>query len=955
MSATQGGSDLTSELEHCLRRSGIDEVDTDARRRAEYSSDASLYRVPPRAVAFPRDGSDIEAAVEVARTMGVPITPRGAGTSIAGNAVGPGIVLDTRRHMSKILEVDPTSRTARVEPGVVLDDLQVAAGRHGLRFGPDPSSHDRCTLGGMIGNNACGSRALGYGRTVDHVLALDVVTGTGERVRLESRPSQSSPAIIETVTHALSGYRHAIEHELDRFTRQVSGYALHEIFRDAPAKALVGSEGTCAITVEAELSLVPDPPVRALAVLGYEDMAAAADAVPPLLDHMLSALEGLDSRIVDVVRQRRGTSALPDLPPGGGWLFAEVAGEDAAEVTARARRLADGAQCRGHRVVTDPAEMKALWRIREDGSGLVARSGPRPAHAGWEDAAVPPERLGDYLRDFDALLLSHDLIGVPYGHFGDGCVHVRIDFPLDEAVGPATFRRFLFDAARLVASHGGSISGEHGDGRARSELLAEMYPPHILEAFAVFKGVFDPDEILNPGVLTRPQPVDANLRSLPTIDDADVDGFGFGHDQGSFARAVHRCTGVGKCVSTQHGPGRVMCPSYLATGDERDSTRGRARVLQEMVDGRLLEGGASDPAVHDALKLCLACKGCLSDCPTGVDMATYKAEVLHRTFRGRLRPRTHYTLGRIPLLARIASAAPTIANAIARTPFIGGLLRTLAGVDERRGLPELASRARQRRLRDAAARALPSPPRGSPTALLWIDTFTHRFSPETGVAALRVLRDAGYAVEVAEDLCCGVPLISTGQLDAARRRLSRTITRLHRTAADGGVIVGLEPSCTAVLRGEAPDLVGTDAARRVAAATRTLSEALTARRPHWRPPDLTGVQVVAQPHCHHHAVMGWAADERLLRAAGASVEIVGGCCGLAGNFGMEQGNYAVSQTIAETALLPAVNRFPHATVLADGFSCRTQLAEFGDRPGRHLAELLADHLGESAGQPGPGS
>ncbi|MFA9444649.1 FAD-binding and (Fe-S)-binding domain-containing protein [Egicoccus sp. AB-alg6-2] len=931
------------EVAAALRRAGVRDVDTSTRRRAEYSSDASLYRVPPTVVAFPHDADDLAAALEVARSLGVPVTARGAGTSIAGNAIGPGIVLDVRRHMDRVLELDPQARHAVVQPGVVLDDLQRVLALHGLRFGPDPSSHDRCTLGGMIGNNACGSRALGYGRTVDNVVALDVVAGTGERLLATADPSPSSPLAGAALALA-QRHGEVIRTELDRFSRQVSGYGLHHLLPERGsdlARALVGSEGTCALTAAAVLALVPEPAVTALVVLGYEDMVAAAEATPGLLGHDAVAIEGMDARIVDVVRSRRGR--VPDLPDGGGWLVVELAGESVGDLMSRVPALLADAGARDHRTITDPAEARELWRIREDGAGLVARATPTPSHAGWEDAAVPPARLGAYLGDFDRLLEHHGLKGVPYGHFGDGCVHVRIDFPFHEPRGRAVFRGFLTDAAALVASHGGTVSGEHGDGRARSELLPAMYGPDAIAAFAAFKGLLDPDDLLNPGVLVRPAAVDAELRVAGGHRLTDGLALHYDQDGGDFAAAVHRCTGIGRCTTTHAAPGRVMCPSYLATGDERDSTRGRARVLQEMVDGRLVAGGWSSPEVHDALELCLACKGCASDCPTGVDMGTYKVEVLHQTYRRRLRPRTHYSLGWLPRWARLAARVPRATAWAMGRPRLVRLAKQVAGIDPGRRVPELTTDDLQ-----TWFEARERPPGEGGDVLLWVDTFTRRFAPRVGRAAVEVLESAGLTVRLTgPDQCCGLTWISTGQLATARRLVRRLVDDLAAEIDRSGgalTVLGLEPSCTAVLRQDAMHLLGHDdpAARTVAAATRTLAEVLASRRPAWTPPRLDGVTVVAQPHCHHHAVMGWHADRALLAACGATVEQVGGCCGLAGDFGMTRGRRDVSVRIAESALLPALRTAGRdAVVLADGFSCRTQVADLTGRRSVHLAELLA--------------
>lgn len=942
-SARAGGGAGAEAVASALRRVGV-EADVSARRRAEYATDASLYRVVPTAVAFPRTADEVTAALGVCRELGVPVTARGAGTSIAGNAVGTGLVLDFSRHMNTIHHIDPEARTAVVDPGVVLDDLQRAAAPYGLRFGPDPSTHGRCTLGGMIGNNACGSRALGYGRTADNVVALDVLTGSGERLTVRKGADPAASPTLRALRDVVRARLGVIRTELGRFGRQVSGYSLEHLLPERDfdvASALVGTEGTLGVVLGATVRLVPAPAATALAVLGYPDMACAADAVPSVLPFAPVAVEGLDARIVDVVRRTRGPGEVPEVPRGGGWLFAEIGADTVAEAQAAARALADASGALDTRVVTDPAEAAALWRIREDGAGLATRG--RPAHAGWEDAAVPPGGLGAYLREFEALLAGHGLTGVPYGHFGDGCVHIRIDFPLQRADGTAVFKGFLEDAARLVARHGGSMSGEHGDGRARGALLPHMYSPGALDAFAAVKGVFDPDDLLNPGVIVRPRPVEADLR-LPAAKPYRKDlAFAYAEDDGDFGRAVHRCTGVGKCRTTRvpQGSGGVMCPSFRATRDEKDSTRGRARVLQELVNGTgPLVGGWGSPEVEEALDLCLACKGCSSDCPSGVDMATYKAEALHQRYKGRPRPPAHYALGWLPRWSRMGSLAPGLANRTMTGP-LGGIVKRLVGVDTRRAMPAFAPRTFRSWFRGRHA-----PGTGGDPVLLWVDTFTDHYTPQVGMAAVRVLEDAGHTVRIPErKLCCGLTWISTGQLDAARRILGRSVAALAPYAEAGIPVVGLEPSCTAVFRGDAAELLGpSPRTSAVAGATRTLAEVL-GERAGWTPPPLEGTRVVAQPHCHHHAVMGWNTDRALLERAGASVRTVEGCCGLAGNFGAERGHYDTSVAVAGAALLPAAREASEgARFLTDGFSCRTQLGQLARREGTHLAELLAEKL-----------
>ncbi len=912
-----------------LRAAGVADVDDSTLARALASTDASLYRVVPRVVVRPRHADEIQAVLAVARETGTPVTARGAGTSIAGNAVGPGIVVDCSRHLDRVLSVDPESRRAVVQPGVVHASLQREALRHGLRFGPDPSTHNRCTVGGMVGNNACGSRALGYGRTADNVDGLTALLGTGEVARLGAEePTAGTAARLRDLVAA--DLAHVRTH-FGRFSRQVSGYSLEHLLpeRLRPDRFLVGSEGTLALVLEATVRLVEEPPARSLVVLGFASMVEAADAVPALLPLAPVACEGLDSRLVDVVLA--AGRPVPELPRGGGWLFVETIGGSDAECRAAAARVVGVAGALDHRLVADPGEAATLWRLREAGAGLAARSLDRPAYPGWEDAAVPPERLGAWLRRFDELLVAHGLRTVPYGHFGDGCVHARIDFPLDADDGPARLRAFAEEAARSLRDFDGSLSGEHGDGRARSALLPLMYDDRSLRLFRAVKAVCDPDGLLNPGVLVDPVPLEADVWPARAREEP-VTVLRLARDGGSLATAVHRCTGVGLCLAPTDG---VMCPSYLATREQRDSTRGRARVLQEALDGTLVRG-LGDPAVRDALELCLACKGCRRDCPTGVDMATYKAEVLAQAHAHGGRPRSHRTLGALPRWLRLLQPAARVVNAALRTSVGARAAAAVAGVDPRRTLPPLAPRT----LRSLS----PSPPTGGPPDVwIWADTMTDRLRPGPALAAIEVLAAAGLTARVVpEAACCGLTWFSTGQLDTARAVASRAVAALAPYVADGTPLLGLEPSCLASLRSDLTELTDDPRADTVAAATTTLAELLT--RHGWTPPDLTGLTVVAQPHCHHASVLGWEADEALLRQAGASVVRVPGCCGLAGSFGMEAAHYDVSVAVAETHLLPAVRAHPDAVVLADGLSCAHQLADLAGCRTRHLADLLADRL-----------
>ncbi|MGB3375098.1 MAG: FAD-binding and (Fe-S)-binding domain-containing protein [Microbacterium sp.] len=933
-------TDVAVDLAAELRSERISDVSVKDIDRAMYSSDASLYRVVPQAVVRAQHVDELYAVHEVSRRLGVPLTIRGSGTSIAGNAIGAGIVVDTRG-LDRVLAVDPESRTAIVEPGVIHSDLQRAAAPHGLRFGPDPSSRTRATIGGMIGNNACGSRALGYGRTVDNVEDLEVIWGS-------ERATAEITADLSALAERNLG---VIRTQFGRFGRQVSGYSLEHLLpeRRSIPRFLVGTEGTLATVTRATVRLVTEPESRVLVALGYPDMAHAADAVQQIRigiatyespDMRLTALEGMDARIINLVRSRG--VVVPDLPRGTGWLFAELGGDSAAVADA-ARKVISFSGSLASRVVTTASEQNALWRIREDGGGLAGRSLPTPAYSGWEDSAVPPEHLGAWLRDFEALLVDHGLQGIPYGHFGDGCIHVRIDFPFQpgEPASATVFHDFMHAAASALQKYGGTISGEHGDGRTRSELLPYMYEPDALRLFDDVKRICDPRGLMNPGVIADPfgsgvaditedlRPVRPRARPRTALT--------LLHDGGDLGAAVNRCTGVGKCVAP-HAAG-VMCPSYQATKNEKDSTRGRARVLQEALDGGLLRDGLASAAVDEALDLCLACKGCLTDCPTGVDMATYKSEVLHQKHDvgGIRRPRSHLTLGRLPLWARLVAPLATAANLAARIPPLAAVGKWMVGIDQRRSIPRFAPRTLRRSDRAATASER------QPDVWIWADSFTDHFFPSSGVAALGYLRANGIDARVIQDdACCGLTWITTGQLDKAKPMVTRTVERLAAYVDSGVPVLGLEPSCTATLRSDVLELVDSPDAKRVADGVLTFAELVAKLK--LPVPDLTGVEVVAQPHCHQNAVLGWAVDEALLRRAGATVTRVDGCCGLAGNFGVEKGHYEVSVAVAETHLLPSLREHPDAVVLADGMSCRIQVDDLTARPTMHLAELLASRL-----------
>ncbi|AMT95277.1 oxidoreductase [Brevibacterium linens] len=982
---------LPTALAEELRAAGIRDFSIDDTDRASYSSDASLFRLVPAAIVFPHDEEEVARVLSVARRLGVPITSRGAGTSIAGNAIGRGVVFDFSLHMNAVLDLDPDEQSAWVQSGCVHAHLQKQAKPHGLRFGPDPSTHTRCTIGGMIGNNACGPRALGYGRTGDNILALKIMLIDGTVVTLDDADaSETFPRLHDLVAQNLG----TIRTNFGTFSRQVSGYGLESLLPENGfdvRRAFAGSEGTWGVILAAKMRLVKNPSFTSAVVLGYADMVAAAHDAPLLKDFPVAACEGLDSRMLDRVIETKGAEAVPSLPEGAGWLVVELTGEDEAELESETQRLIAESKSLDSAVL-DAKAAAEVWAIRADGAGLVSRTPDgRDAHAGWEDSAVPVDHLGDYLHDLMELLEEHGLWAIPYGHFGDGCLHMRVDFPLEDPKGGQVMRDFMVAATKLVARYGGSVSGEHGDGRARSELLRLMYAPAALDLFAQVKRLFDPQHLLNPGVIVDPDALDESVRLTQLPLRQELPGtlaMAYEGESAGFASAVHRCTGVGKCRADSAAGGGIMCPSYQATRDERHSTRGRARVLQEMVSGDLLEPRWDSPEVHEALDLCLSCKACGTECPTGTDMSTYKAEVLHQTYKGKLRPMKHYSLGFLPQLARLVTPVAPVLNKVSGLPGLTTLAKKMAGIDGRRSIPQFASTT-FRKWWTTTAEAAPRS-RANAEVVLFADSWSNHFAPRILAAAVAVLEQAGVHVRVIDQtVCCGLPLISTGQLDAAKANLSETITALDAT---GDVpIIGVEPSCLATLKDDSLKLVADEASHRVAVRVQTLAQYLLSIGAEL--PDLSGVEALVQPHCHQSAIFGNAADKELLARAGASTEFLGGCCGLAGNFGVEEGHYETSVAVAEVALLPALRKRGRATgvearggsgagassagtpgsgsaassadatesstdasptgalestsserlqvVLADGYSCRTQITDLSNAEGVSLAELLA--------------
>lgn len=926
-------------------------VGPDTRSRALYAADASNYRAVPDLVVVPADAEDLATAVTLVAAAGAPVTMRGAGTSMAGNAIG-GVVIDASRHVNRILDIDAETRTAIVEPGVVLTDLLAAAAPHGLTFGADPSSASRATLGGMIANNACGAHSVAWGTTADNVRSLDIllpdgtrctVESVGDRAALAARPGREGDLHRRLQSFA-DRNELVIRRRFGQFTRQISGYALHRLLPENGydvAGLLCGSEGGFAATLRATVALTPLPAAKVLCVLGFADSVTAAECVPVVLRHEPLTMESINIDLVERLPAEVRTAATEaGLPPGRAWLLVEMGGADRASAAVAAEKMREELRDSGSpatsSLVTEPAAQRVLWRCRTDAAGLATRRADgAEAWGGWEDAAVPPQRLGDYLRGLDDLLGRHGLSGASYGHFGEGCMHMRIDFDLLSSAGLATYREFVEAATDLVVTLGGSVSGEHGDGRARSALLGRMYGDDGVALLAEMKDIWDPGRVMNPGVIVDPPAVNAGIRhDGPAKDRKLLTLFSYADDDHDFAQAQRRCVGIGKC--RQHSGG-VMCPSYQVTREELHSTRGRARLLWEMLQGDVVADGWRSTEVRDALDLCLSCKGCLSDCPVNVDMATYKAEFTHHHYARRpwARPLSHWSMGWLPLSARLAAKAPRLVNRLARLP----LTKRLGGIAPEREVPAFAEQS----FTEWFTGRTPVTGGAKGPVLLWPDTFTNYLAPEVGRAAVEVLEAAGYDVVLPDKpVCCGLTWISTGQLSTAKKVLERTLAAVAPQVAAGMPVVGLEPSCLAALRHDAPALLpGNPVVQAVADATHTFAQFLS----DWEPPHVGG-QALVQTHCHQHAVLGFDAERAMMAAAGIEATVPdSGCCGLAGNFGFERGHYEVSKAAGERVLLPAVrDAAPTTAIVADGFSCRTQIAQGTPRRPVHLAQVIAAAL-----------
>ncbi len=952
---------LAKELQTRIRG----EVRFDDGSRALYATDGSNYRQVPIGVVIPRSVEDVIQTVATCRLFGAPLFARGGGTSLAGQCCNVAVVMDMSKYMHDIIEINQAKKVARVQPGIILDVLRNAAEQYHLTFGPDPATHAWCTLGGMIGNNSCGTHSVMAGMTADNVEELDILTYDGVHMRVGKTSEEELERIINAggrrgeiyakLKALRDKYAHLVRERYPNIPRRVSGYNLDQLLPENGfhvARALIGTEGTCVTVLEATVNLVHSPPARSLLVLGYPDAYMAADHVMEILAHKPIGLEGFDRRLIDNMRKKNlNPSEITLLPEGGGWLLVEFGDENKQDANNRARALMEELQQTDEppvmKLFDDPKEAARIWLVRESALGATVFIPGEPlSWEGWEDAAVPPEKLGGYLRDLHKLLDKYGYVTALYGHFGQGCVHTRINFDLTSRDGVKKFRSFLEEAADIVVGYGGSLAGEHGDGQARAELLPKMFGPELVQAFGEFKAIWDPDNKMNPGKVVQPYRLDENLRLGTGYNPPQLEThFKFPDDQGSFAVASLRCVGVGKCRRIEGG---TMCPSYMATREEEHTTRGRAKVLFEMLQGEVLTGSWRDEHVKETLDLCLACKGCKGDCPVNVDMATYKAEFLSHYYKGRLRPGSSYGMGLFYWWARLASLMPGVVNFFMQTPPFSNIAKLVMGVAPQRRLPVFASQTFKEWFRQRGPRN-----QGAPRVMLWPDTFNNYLHPDTAKAAVEVLEAAGYQVEVPEQsLCCGRPLYDHGMLDTAERLLRQILETLEPQIVAGTPIIGLEPSCIAVFRDELTNLFpNNENAKRLKKQAVLLSEFLERKVDNYQPPKLHRKAVV-HGHCHQKAIMRMGTEEAVLRKLGLDYELLdSGCCGMAGAFGFEKDHYDVSIKCGERVLLPAVrNAAKDTLIIADGFSCREQIAQTTDREALHLAEVIQLALHEADGK-----
>ena len=963
-------------LEASLRRAVRGEVHFDDGSRALYATDGSNYRMPPIGVVIPRSRGDVIATVRICREHGAPLLSRGGGTSLAGQCCNTAVVMDLSKYFNHVLEIDVERRTMTVEPGIVLDEAQKAAAPHGLIFGPNPATHNHCTIGGMIGNNSCGinsllSAAHGLGlRTSDNLCEMEVLAYDGTVLRVGETDDPAFAAavaeggrrgeIYRSIRALRDEFADRIRAGFPKIPRRVSGYNLDDLLPEHGgnlARALAGSEGTCVVILSATLRLVPRPKARALLVLGYKNAAEAGRHVTDILPFRPIGLEGIDEALVGMMRNHHmHGEALKLLPEGGGWLLVEFGGDTKSDCDAQARRVTQALRQKADaptmKFYDDPEEAQKVWEAREAGLGATAFvPGMKDTWPGWEDSAVAPEKVGEYLHDLGELFARFGHRPALYGHYGQGCIHCRIDFDLVTQKGLENYRATVEAAADLVLRYGGSFSGEHGDGQSRGELLEKLYGPELMEAFRRFKRIWDPDWKMNPGKVINARPFTADLRLGTRYNPArPKTWFSYPEDQWDFSRAALRCVGVGKCRRHEGG---TMCPSYMVTREERHSTRGRAHLLFEMLQGDVITDGFRSEAVKGALDLCLSCKGCKGDCPVHVDMAKYKAEFLAHYYQGRLWPIHAYAFGMIGRWARLGALFPRLTNFVQRAPLLSDALKAVVGVAPQRKLPRFATEP----FKTWFFRRGPRNPAGPPV-ILWPDTFNNYYHPRVARAATEFLERAGWRVIVPRAaLCCGRPLYDYGMLKTARKWLEEILVALRPEIRAGVPMVGLEPSCVATFRDELTDILPqNEDAQRLAQQTFLLSEFIEQKMPNCSLPQLPR-QALVHGHCHHKALMKMTAEEGVLKRLGLDYELLdSGCCGMAGAFGFEKEHYDVSIACGERLLLPRVREAaPPTLIVADGFSCREQIAQTTPRRALHLAEVLelAQRDGAAPAQPFP--
>jgi FAD/FMN-containing dehydrogenase/Fe-S oxidoreductase len=951
-----------SALEAELHATVTGEVRFDSGSKALYVSDASNYRQVPIGVVVPRSKEDVINAVAVCRRFGAPVLSRGGGTSLAGQCCNVAVVIDWTKYLHNIVELNPGKKFARVQPGTVCDTLRNAAAPHTLTWGPDPATHNHCTFGGMLGNNSCGSHAQMAGKAVDNVLSMEILLYDGTRMTVgwmndaemdqEIAKRGRTGEIYSQLKSLRARYANLIKKNFPHIPRRVSGYNLDQLIpgedgRFNVARALVGSECTCVTILEAKVRLVYSNPARVLLVLGYPSIYEAGDHVPEINKYNPIALEGIDEFLIHNVTKKGMPQRedLFELPEGKGWLVAEFGAGTIEEAEQQARecmKALEGSHAPTMKLYTREEDCKKIWDVRESGLGATAFVPGQPlTWPGWEDSAVAPEKVGDYLRDLCKLYEKYGYKAALYGHFGQGCIHCRVDFDLMSEPGLRKWRSFMEEATDLVTTYGGSLSGEHGDGQARAEFLYKMFGPELIEAFREFKSIWDPDWKMNPGKVVEPYRLEENLRLGADYKPWNPETyFKYPDDNGSFAHAALRCVGVGKCRRTDgEGEQNTMCPSYMVTREEMHSTRGRTHLLWEMMNGNLITDW-HDEHVKEALDLCLSCKGCKGDCPVNVDVATYKAEFLAHYWKGRIRPAYAYAFGLVDKWARLASIAPGFVNLFTQLPGLRNIAKFLGGIPQQRQIPAFAAetfkswyRKHQRPLGVAKDQKV----------VLWADTFNNYFMPETARAAVEVLEAAGCEVEVLQQhLCCGRPLYDYGFLDIAKSYLTRDLNALAPHIEAGTPMVVLEPSCCSVFRDELRSMFPeSDQARRLGENTFTLSEFLEKKIAGYTPPQVNRHAIV-QGHCHHKSIMRMKEEKSLMKKMGLDNHVLeSGCCGMAGAFGYEKDKYQVSVDCGERSLLPQVRKAGLSTVIiADGFSCKEQIAQQTNRHALHLAEVL---------------